>query len=341
MYDPSIMVNVQHLSKRFGRTVALADVCFEVGPGEIVGLLGPNGAGKTTTMRILSCFVPPSGGTVTIADLDVIEDSLEIRGRIGYLPETVALYPEMRVREYLRFRAGLKGVRARALKARVNDVIALCGLKGAEHRIIGQLSRGYRKRVMLADCLVHDPALLILDEPTLGLDPNHARDVRELIKTLAENHTIILSSGNLAEVEAVCRRMLILDNGTIIAADAPGALSARVSAGTQVVMDIRAPARAVLVELEEIPEIVQISWESEEEWTSFLLECEKGADIRPRLFRMAAEQNWPVRELSVKRTTLEEAFMALTAGGGSGGRRVPESEAPTQRVTPINGGSAP
>ena len=199
--------------------MAVDDVSFEVARGEIVGFLGPNGAGKTTTMRILACYLPATGGAVNVAGYDVFRDSIEVRRRIGYLPENVPLYPEMRVDEYLNYRARLKGVPPKKRRKRVDEVKGLCGLKDVGRRIIGQLSKGFRQRVGLAESMVHDPDLLILDEPTIGLDPNQIRQVRELIKGLAPRHTILISTHILPEVEMTCQRVLIIHRGRIVASD--------------------------------------------------------------------------------------------------------------------------
>src|SRR5512137_2322111 len=211
------MIEVLNLTKRYAGHTALSNISFAVGRDEIVGLLGPNGAGKSTTMRILSCFLPATSGTVRVAGFDVFEQSLEVRKRIGFMPENNPLHPEMRVREYLKFRARLKGLTRRRSRERVGVVMEQCGLTDVGRRIIGHLSKGYRQRVGLADALVHEPELIILDEPTLGLDPNQIRAVRQLIKELGRAHTILLSSHILPEVEMTCNRVLILHEGRMLA----------------------------------------------------------------------------------------------------------------------------
>src|SRR3984957_15596275 len=215
------MIEVSNLTKRYAGRTAVNDISFTVARGEIVGLLGPNGAGKSTTMRGLSGFMPATGGTVRVSGLDVFHDSNEVRRRIGYMPENNPLYPEMRVREYLRFRARLKGLGWRRSRERVSTVMDQCGLADVSRRIIGQLSKGYKQRVGLADALVHEPDLIILDEPTIGLDPNQIRSVRKLIKSLAEKHTVLISTHILPEVELTCNRVLIMREGKILAADSP------------------------------------------------------------------------------------------------------------------------
>ncbi len=215
------MIEVANLTKRYAGNTAVRDISFTVGQGEIVGLLGPNGAGKSTTMRILACFLPATSGTVRVAGLDVFADSQEVRRRIGYMPENNPLHPEMRVREYLKFRARLKGLSGKRTRERVGVVMEQCGLTEVSHRIIGQLSKGYRQRVGLADALVHEPELIILDEPTIGLDPHQIRAVRQLIKDLGQAHTVLLSTHILPEAEMTCNRMLIMYEGKIRAAITP------------------------------------------------------------------------------------------------------------------------
>src|SRR5271156_5926913 len=217
--DKNKMIEVSNLTKRYAGRTAVSDISFSVARGEIVGLLGPNGAGKSTTMRILSCFMPATSGAARVAGFDVFHQSDEVRRRIGFMPENNPLYPEMRVREYLKFRARLKGLGWRRSRERVDTVMEQCGLTDVQKRIIGQLSKGYRQRVGLADALVHEPELIILDEPTIGLDPNQIRSVRQLIKQLGRHHTVLISTHILPEVEMTCGRVLILHEGRILAAD--------------------------------------------------------------------------------------------------------------------------
>ncbi|HRZ11865.1 MAG TPA: ATP-binding cassette domain-containing protein [Kiritimatiellia bacterium] len=307
------MIRVTHLTKRFAGCVAVDDVSFRIEPGEVVGFLGVNGAGKTTTLRILSCYLPATSGTAEVAGFDVFRDSLEVRRRIGYLPENAPLYPEMRVDEYLRFRARLKGVSPAACRRRVQEVKDRCGLKDAGRRIIGQLSRGYRQRVGLADCLVHDPELLILDEPTLGLDPAQVIQVRELIRALARRHTILLSTHILPEVEAVCRRVLIINRGRIVASDSPGQLRENLQSGARAVTEIAGPADEVRRGLEALPDVRSVRPDEEDgPWRRYLIEGAHGTDVRPAVFELAARNGWPLRELRQERNTLEEIFVSLT-----------------------------
>src|SRR5580693_668410 len=236
------MIEVTDLTKRYAGRTAVAGISFTVARGEIVGLLGPNGAGKSTTMRILSSFMPATSGTVRVAGYDVFHQSEEVRRRIGFMPENNPLYPEMRVREYLKFRARLKGLGWRRSRERVTTVMEQCGLTDVGRRIIGQLSKGYKQRVGLADALVHEPDLIILDEPTIGLDPNQIRSVRQLIKNLANAHTVLISTHILPEAEMTCNRMVIMYEGRILAADTPENLQRRMSSNSQVVAEIAAPA---------------------------------------------------------------------------------------------------
>src|SRR5512140_1455944 len=226
------MIKVENLTKRYAGQTAIQDLNFEVSQGEIMGFLGPNGAGKTTTMRILAGFMPPTSGRASVAGFDVFEQSLQARAHLGYMPENVPLYSDMRVTEYLNYRAALKGVPHRRISERVGDVRELCGLKDVERKLIGTLSKGYRQRVGLADALVAEPDLLILDEPTIGLDPNQIRQVRELIKNLGKQHTILLSTHILPEVEVMCSRVIVIHKGEIRASDtAENLLSSHRAAG--------------------------------------------------------------------------------------------------------------
>src|SRR5512133_2521315 len=236
-----LMIEVVNLTKRYAGHAALSNISFTVNRGEIVGLLGPNGAGKSTTMRILSCFLPATSGTVRVAGFDVFKDSDEVRRRIGYMPENNPLHTDMRVREYLKFRARLKGLGFKRSRQRVDAVLEQCGLTEVRSRIIGQLSKGFRQRVGLADALVHEPDLLILDEPTIGLDPNQIRSVRQLIKSLGKTHTVLISTHILPEAEMTCSRLVIMYEGKILAADTPENLQRLISGNGQVVAEIAAP----------------------------------------------------------------------------------------------------
>src|SRR6059058_269232 len=306
------MIKVENLTKRYAGQPAIRDLNFEVSPGEIMGFLGPNGAGKTTTMRILAGFMPPSSGRASIAGFDVFGQSLQARAHLGYMPENVPLYNDMRVTEYLDYRAALKGVPHRRVAERVGDVKELCGLKDVEKKIIGALSKGYRQRVGLADALVHEPDLLILDEPTIGLDPNQIRQVSELIKNLGKQHTILLSTHILPEVEMTCSRVIIINKGRIEACDTPENLLGRIRTASGVVVEARVGTDDGAEELKKISGVRDVTTSADGEWQTFSLRVESGADVREEVFRLAAERRWSVRELSQRRATLEDVFVEIT-----------------------------
>jgi ABC-2 type transport system ATP-binding protein len=307
------MIEVSNLTRCYGRTIAVDNLSFQVARGEIVGFLGPNGAGKTTTLRILSGYLPATGGHVRVAGFDVLRDSLEVRRRIGYLPETVPLYTEMRVSEFLRYRGRLKGLRGNKLRERMDVVAAACGLDESRRQIIGRLSKGYRQRVGLADSLLHEPELLILDEPTIGLDPNQIRHIRELIKGLRQTHTILLSSHILSEVEMICQRVLIINKGRIVASDLTENLVGILKGNPQVIMEVQGALETILPVLQKVPGVRRLTGKTAGDWHHITCECEKGSDVRPDLFRAAASQRWPVRELRAERRHLEDVFVELTA----------------------------
>ncbi len=307
------MIEVVNLTKRYAGHTAVSNISFTVRRGEIVGLLGPNGAGKSTTMRVLSAYLPASSGTVRIAGLDVFRDSVEVRRRIGYMPENNPLHFDMRVREYLKFRARLKGLARRQSRQRVDTVMELCGLTEVSRRIIGQLSKGFRQRVGLADALVHEPELIILDEPTIGLDPNQIRSVRQLIKNLANTHTVLISTHILPEAEMTCNRMVIMYEGQILAADTPENLQHLMSSNSQVLAEIAAP----MADLQEcwagMPEIETYDVSAAEgDYFRCALTPRNGLDLRPRVFDLVRERGWPLRELTRNRHTLEDIYVQLT-----------------------------
>ena len=308
------MIRVSHLTKRYPGHVAVDDVSFDVERGEIVAFLGPNGAGKTTTLRVLAGYLPASSGDVHVAGFDVAHDSLEVRRRIGYLPENCPLYPEMRVDEYLRFRARLKGVRGRAVRKRLDEVKNLCGIEDVGRRIIGHLSKGYRQRVGLAEVLVHEPDLLILDEPTVGLDPHQIRQVRELIVRLAARHTILLSTHILSEAEAVSQRVLIIHRGRIAASDTTDGLRARRQAATRVIAEIAGgPASEVAAALGALPGVRQVAFQEAAGWLHCHLTCGDEAAVREAVFACVCARGWRLRSLQAERETLEDLFVARTA----------------------------
>ena len=307
------MIEVTDLTKRYAGRTAVAGISFAVNRGEIVGLLGPNGAGKSTTMRILSTFLPATSGTVRVAGLDVFYDSVEVRRRIGFMPENNPLYLEMRVREYLKFRARLKGLGWTRSRERVDTVMEQCGLTEVHRRIIGQLSKGYRQRVGLADALVHEPELIILDEPTIGLDPNQIRSVRQLIKSLAQKHTVLISTHILPEAEMTCNRMLIMYDGKILAADTPDNLQRLMAGSSQIIAEIAAPAEVLREALSQMPGIEQFDVSSSEgEFQRCALTPHDGYDLRPAIFALALEHGWTLRELTRSRHSLEDIYVQVT-----------------------------
>ena len=306
------MIKVENLTKRYAGQMAIHDLNFEVGKGEIMGFLGPNGAGKTTTMRILSSFMPPTSGRASVAGFDIFEQSLQARAHLGYMPENVPLYNDMRVTEYLDYRAALKGVPHRRVAERVGDVKELCGLKDVEKKLIGALSKGYRQRVGLADALVHEPDLLILDEPTSGLDPNQIRQVRDLIKNLGRQHTILLSTHILPEVEMTCSRVIIINKGRIEACDTPENLLGRIRTAGGVIVEAKVGSDKGAEELKKIPGVRDVTVSVDGEWGIFALRVEAGMDVREEVFRLASDRHWMLRELSQRKATLEDVFVEIT-----------------------------
>ena len=313
MANDGLMIEIKNLTKRYAGRAAVSDISFTVRRGEIVGLLGPNGAGKSTTMRILACYLPATSGTVRVAGLDVFADSLEVRRRIGYMPENNPLHQEMRVREYLKFRARLKGLGRKRSRERVGVVMEQCGLTDVSRRIIGQLSKGFRQRVGLADALVHEPELIILDEPTIGLDPHQIRAVRQLIKGLAQNHTVLISTHILPEAEMTCNRMLILYEGRILAADTPENLQRLMSSNSQIVAEIGAPRDELEACFAQWPDVEHFDVSAAEgKYFRCVLTPKNGADLRLRISELARIRDWPLRELTRKHPSLEDIYVQVT-----------------------------
>lgn len=307
------MIEVENLIKRYNGNTAVSGISFSVERGEIVGLLGENGAGKSTIMRILSCFLPATSGTVKVGGFDVFRQPDEVRHRIGYMPENNPLHRDMRVREYLKFRARLKGLSPSQTRERVETVMGQCGLLDVQRRLIGHLSKGFQQRVGLADALVHEPELIILDEPTIGLDPNQIRAVRQLIKDLGQRHTVLISSHILAEVEVTCNRVLILQRGKIVAADTPEQLQKRMSESGQIIAEIAAPLGALRECWEQIPEIEHYDVSPVEgEFFRCALTPREGVDIRSQVFLLARDRGWQLRELTRSKHSLEDIFVAVT-----------------------------
>jgi ABC-2 type transport system ATP-binding protein len=307
------MIEVSNLTKRYAGHTAIENLSFGVKRGEIVGFLGPNGAGKSTTMRILACYQPATSGTAKVAGFDVFTQSREVRKRIGYMPEHNPLYIDMRVREYLKFRARLKGLSWRRSRHRVDVVIEQCGLTGVSKKIIGHLSMGYRQRVGLADALVHEPELIILDEPTLGLDPNQIRQVRQLIKSLGGAHTVLISTHILPEVEMTCNQVLIIHEGRILASDAPANLQNRLTRQGLITAEIAAPLPELKRRLEALDDVEQVAIApSHQNYFHCTLTSRSQTDLRLAIFSLVQQEGWQLRELSRSRPTLEDVFVHIT-----------------------------
>ena len=305
------MIKVENLTKRFAGFTAINQLNFEVAQGEIVGFLGPNGAGKSTTMKILTSYLPATSGTASIAGFDVFDQSVETRKRIGYLPENTPLYTDMRIGEYLRYRANLKGVAGGKVKQAVGDVLELCSLRDRERSIIGSLSKGYRQRVGLADALVHDPEVLILDEPTIGLDPNQIRLVRELIKNLGGKRTVLISTHILPEVEIMCSRVIVIHKGEIRASDTAENLLKNHRAAGHMRLEAKGAANGREL-LGKIPGVKDVTEEKDGEYSIFQLKLDANADPCEETLRLANDRHWQVRELTRRRPTLEDVFVELT-----------------------------
>ena len=306
-------IDVRNLTKRYDALTALSDISFQVQPGEIMGFLGPNGAGKTTTLRILTGIIAPTSGSIRINDIDVAERPLEVRRQIGYLPENVALYPEMRVSEYLDYRSRIKGISSSDRKTRIDHVVRQCALTDVQRRLIGRLSKGYRQRVALADCLLAKPSILILDEPTVGLDPHQIRQTRELIIALGQSTTILLSTHILPEVEMVCRRVAIIDRGRILAVDTPDKLRSGLSTGGFVRVQLKAPVADVQQALGRLAGVKHVVAHGQSDGFAVCdVESASDTDVRESIFRLAVERNWTLRELAAKGASLEDVFVHLT-----------------------------
>jgi len=306
------MIEVRNLSKYYGRHCAVDGISFTVRDGEVVGFLGPNGAGKTTTIRVLTCFHPATSGTATVAGHDVLSDSMQVRRKVGYLPESVPLYPEMRVREYLDFRGKLRGLDRSQRQSAVARVVQRCWLGDVIQRPISQLSKGFRQRVGLADALLHNPPVLILDEPTIGLDPTQIRETRSLIRELAKEHTVILSSHILPEVEATCERIVMIHRGKIVASGSPAELRERVTGESHLIAELRGPEAEVVAGIRALSGVSEVHSEAHDGWTRVTLATK--TDQREAIFRLAAQKNWGLRELRRDIATLEDFFVKIAAG---------------------------
>ena len=313
------MIKVEGLTKRYARTVAVDNISFEVEKGQIVGFLGPNGAGKTTTMRVLTCFLPPTAGTANVAGFDVIEHPMEVKRRIGYLPESPPVYPEMEVAEYLTFVGQLKGISSRDIKGRVDDVMGRCAVGDVRDKLIGKLSKGYRQRVGLAQAIIHNPDVLILDEPTSGLDPKQIIEIRELLKSLAGEHTIILSTHILSEVEHSCERVIIINQGKLVAIDSVGNLTNRLRGSEAVAIEVESTngqpnPTEVQQRLEQVSGVSRVVMkDSRDSRLTFEVESLQGRHIRADLARSVVNAGWNLNEMRSVGLSLEDIFLQLTS----------------------------
>ena len=311
------MITVKELSKKYARNLAVDHISFEVQKGEIVGFLGPNGAGKTTTMRMLTCFLPPSSGSATVAGFDVLEQPLEVKKRIGYLPESPPLYPEMDTVSYLEFVGRLKGLSSAELPTRVDYVCERCAITDVRNKLLGKLSKGYRQRVGLAQAIIHNPDVLILDEPTAGLDPKQINETRDLIRSLAGDHTIILSTHILPEVEQTCQKVIIINKGKLVATDTVQNLQNR-ARGAEI-MQVEVAGRngsldssTVQHALEQVSGVTRVALkQTRDNRNTFEIESRKGF-IRGDLARVVVESGWDLNELRPTAMSLEEIFLQLT-----------------------------
>ncbi len=326
----SIVILVSQLTKSYGQVLAVDHVSFEVSKGQIVGFLGPNGAGKSTTLRMLTCYLPPTSGGATINGFDIFHQSEEVRQSLGYLPENVPLYSEMKVQEYLDFRGRLRKMDRAARKQRIDYVIDRCWLREVRTRVIGHLSKGFRQRVGLADSLLHNPAVLILDEPTVGLDPAQIRETRKLIKDLGGDHTLLLSTHILPEVEAVCDRAIVIAGGRIVAQGSPDELRASRRMTARVLVECRGPAREVESALSRVSgvskvEILDGDAHADRHYVTAAVRPRESQDVREEIARTVIQHGWPLREIRLEHATLEEFFVQVTANQAMAKTEEPQS----------------
>ena len=307
------MIRVQNLTKVFGERRAVDGISFTIDEGEIVGFLGPNGAGKTTTLRILTCYLPATSGSASVDGHDVFTDSIAVRRIVGYLPESAPLDMNMRAREYLNFRGRIRGLDRAARETAIKRVTDLCWLGDFIDRPINQLSKGMRQRVGLADALLHDPKVLILDEPTIGLDPAQIRETRHLIRELAQRHTVLMSSHILPEVEATCERTIIIAAGKIVASGSPNELKERIRGGSRLIAEIAGPAAEVTKAVAAVDGVAKVDGRSENGWQRLTIESQKGGDPREAIFKTVKDRGWVLRELRLEVGSLEEFFVQITA----------------------------
>jgi ABC-2 type transport system ATP-binding protein len=310
-------ISVRNLTKYYGEQAAVNDISFDVNTGEILGFLGPNGAGKTTTMKILTCYMPPTSGTVEVDGMSIFDHSLDVRKKIGYLPEMNPLYLDMNVLDYLEYAGQLSGLRGPALHHRIKEMVHVCGLESVRHKDIGEMSKGYRQRVGLAQAMIHEPEVLILDEPTSGLDPNQIAEIRNLIKQLGRAKTLILSTHILSEVQATCDRVLIIHEGKLVADGSPQRLQEQFHSAESITLELRSPVddpqTAMLPKFRVLPMVTGVTLLAHKDGTTRIeLHVEKGADVREAAFRVVVTEGWVLLEMHRKVTTLEEVFHKLT-----------------------------
>jgi ABC-2 type transport system ATP-binding protein len=310
------MIEVERLTKWYGQVLAVDNISFRVEKGQVVGFLGPNGAGKSTTLKVLTCYQPATSGRASIDGFDVLSQSMEVRKRVGYMPEAVPLYPEMRVRELLSFVAALRDVPASQRSSAVDRVAERCWLSRPENmmrRRLGDLSRGYKQRVGLAEALIHNPPVLVLDEPTLGLDPAQIRAMRELIRELGQDHTVILSSHILAEVEQVCKQIIIIAGGRLAASGSPAELRQRVLGPSRIIAEIKASdENAAVSTVKAMPGVREVEAGRSGNWTRLTIQGDANADLRGDVFKLAVAKGWEVRELRREVGSLEDFFVQIT-----------------------------
>lgn len=309
------MINVENVSKNFGRTKALENISFEIKKGEIVGFLGPNGAGKTTLMRILTCFFPPSTGTVSVAGYDVRRDNLEVRRNVGYFLEKAPLYKDMTVYDFLKFAAEVRDIEKRNIKNRIDHVMTECGIANVAKRLIKNLSKGYQQRICLAQALIHEPRVLVLDEPTAGLDPEQVVEVRKLIKNLANDRIVLLSSHILYEVSLICQRVMILNKGKIVAMDSPLNLTDKIQKVIRTFVKIEGPFELVMNNLKKVPGILQVekTTDTEANKISLIIDSEKGINIAKEISQLVQSHNWVLHEMKPMVMSLEEIFLKIVS----------------------------
>jgi ABC-2 type transport system ATP-binding protein len=312
------MISVRNLTKRYGSTVAVDDVSFEIPQGQVVGFLGPNGAGKSTTMKILTGYLPPDAGDATLAGRDLISDSLAIRRGLGYIPENNPLPDDLEVTDYLHFIGALRGLHDREDRTvRIKRVLKMCSLHSAVGKKLGELSKGFRQRVGLAQAILHDPDILILDEPTSGLDPNQVQEVRDLILSLKKHKTLLISTHILTEVQQTCDRILIINKGKIVGDGTPEDLTGATQNSNRLFVACKAPQDRLESSLHSLPGIRSLNRANKVGEDGFLLETDAQTDLRDEVFRLAARENWPILALQQERWSLEEVFRALTQTDGS------------------------